>query len=567
MAESVNGADDGSDEGAAEGTGRVFGIDLGTTYSAIAYIDETGRPTVCRNDNNSEITPSVVQFETPTNVVVGESAKQSAFIDADSVVSLIKRQMGEDREYEFHGEVHTPESISALILRRLAADAARYTNGPVERVVISVPAYFGARQKEATNKAGLIAGLDVVGILPEPVAAAVYYDLIRGGADKTVLVYDLGGGTFDTTVIRVGPSEITVVCTDGDTNLGGADWDARLRDHLLVAFVTKAAPTESPDDDPEFLQEVANKAEEVKKQLSQQESRPVQLRFAGAAARIEITRAEFEMMTADLLDRTIEIVRRTLDTLEQRSPGATIDEVLLVGGATRMPMVAARLAKEYGWEPRLHDPELAVAKGAAIFALSRVVYKMQQEAKEGAGSAAEAEREAAKIVTEVARQYGMSEQMVRQLSGKKTQSVLPKAFGVRMQDSTNPDRDFVKHLAFANDPLPTGDRTFTAQTIRHDQTEVLIELYEQAGTVLSEELAANNPINDGSGRITGIPPQPAGQFAKIDIVMSIDEDGLLELRATERSTGNALVIKVAVGLSMERLGLAIDAVSKISVSS
>ncbi len=551
----------------AEGTGRVFGIDLGTTYSAIAYIDETGRPTVCRNDNNSEITPSVVQFETPTNVVVGESAKQSAFIDADSVVSLIKRQMGEDREYEFHGEVHTPESISALILRRLAADAAHYTNGPVEQVVISVPAYFGARQKEATHKAGLIAGLDVVGILPEPVAAAVHYDLTRDATDKTVLVYDLGGGTFDTSVIRVGPSEITVVCTDGDTNLGGADWDARLRDHLLSSFVAQAAPAESPEDDAEFLQEVANKAEEVKKHLSSQESRPVQLRFAGAAARIEVTRAEFETMTADLLDRTIEILRRTLDTLEQRAPGATIDEVLLVGGSTRMPMVAARLAKEFGWEPKLHDPELAVAKGAAIFALSRVVYRMQQEAMDSAGSDAEAEQEAAKVVTEVARQYGMSEQMVSQLSGKKTQSVLPKAFGVRLLDTDNPAREYVKHLAFANDPLPTGERTFVARTIRHNQTEVLIELYEQAGTVLSEELAANTPITEGSGLITGVPPQPAGQFASIDIVMSIDSDGLLALRATERSTGNDLVIKVSVGLSAERLGIAIDAVSKISISS
>ncbi len=562
MAEPVNGPAGGR----ANGTGRVFGIDLGTTYSAIAYIDETGRPTVCRNDNNSEITPSVVQFETPTNVVVGESAKQSAFIDADSVVSLIKRQMGEDREYEFHGELHTPESISALILRRLATDAAHYTDGPVEQVVISVPAYFGARQKEATNKAGLIAGLDVVGILPEPVAAAVHYDLTRGGTDKTVLVYDLGGGTFDTTVIRVGDSEITVVCTDGDTNLGGADWDARLRDHLLAAFVAQAAPAEPPEDDAEFLQEVANKAEELKKHLSSQESRPVQLRFAGAAARIVLTRAEFETMTADLLDRTIEIVRRTLNTLEQRSPAATIDEVLLVGGSTRMPMVATRLAKEFGWEPKLHDPELAVAKGAAIFALSRVVYRMQQEAKQSAGSADAAEREAAKVVTEVARQYGMSEQMVEQLSAKKTQSVLPKAFGVGVTDREI-TRDYVKHLAFANDPLPTGERPLAAKTTHHAQTEVLIQLYEQAGAVLSEELSANNPINEGRGLITGIPRQPVGQYASIDIVMSIDEDGLLQLRATERSTGNDLVIKVAVGLSAERLGLAIDAVSKISISS
>jgi molecular chaperone DnaK len=562
MAAPVNGSADGR----ANGTGRVFGIDLGTTYSAIAYIDETGRPTVCRNDNNSEITPSVVQFETPTNVVVGESAKQSAFIDADSVVSLIKRQMGEDREYEFHGEVHTPESISALILRRLATDAAHYTNGAVDRVVITVPAYFGARQKEATNKAGLIAGLDVVGILPEPVAAAVHYDLTRDGTDKTVLVYDLGGGTFDTTVIRVGASEITVVCTDGDTNLGGADWDARLRDALLQAFVTEAAPAESPEDDAEFLQEVANKAEELKKHLSSQESRPVHLRFAGAAARIEVTRTEFETMTEDLLDRTIEIVRRTLGALEQRSPAATIDEVLLVGGSTRMPMVATRLAKEFGWEPKLHDPELAVAKGAAIFALSRVVYRMQQEAKQSAGSADAAEREAAKVVTEVARQYGMSEQMVEQLSSKKTHSVLPKAFGVRLTDRET-HRDYVKHLAFANDPLPTGDRMLTTEAIRHDQTTVLFELYEQAGTVVSEELSANSPLDDGSGRITGIPPQPVGEYAKVDVVMSIDEDGLLQLHATERSTGNDLVIKVAIGLSGERLGLAINAVSKISISS
>ncbi|MGH3974632.1 MAG: Hsp70 family protein [Pseudonocardiaceae bacterium] len=555
MADSTNGA------------GRVFGIDLGTTYSAIAYIDETGRPTVCRNDNNAETTPSVVQFETPTNVVVGESAKQSAFIDADSVVSLIKRQMGQDREYEFHSEIHTPESISALILRRLATDAANYTNGPVDQVVITVPAYFGARQKEATRKAGLIAGLDVVGIVPEPVAAAVYYDLISGGADKTVLVYDLGGGTFDTTVIRVSASDITVVCTDGDTNLGGADWDVRLRDHVLECFVAQASPPEAPEDDAEFLQEVANKAEELKRQLSVQESRPVHLRFAGAAARVEVSRAEFETMTADLMDRTIEIVRRTLDALAQRSPGATIDEVLLVGGSTRMPMVAARLVKEFGWDPKLHDPELAVAKGAAIFALSRVVYQMQQEAKDNADSAAEGQREAAKVVTEVARHYGMSEQTVQQLSSKKTQGVLPKAFGVRLEDRDNPGRDYVKHLAFANDPLPTGERTLPAQTRHHTQTEVLIELYEQAGTVVSEELSANNPLNNGSGRITGIPPQPVGEVAKIDIVMSIDEDGLLRLRATERSTGNEVVIKVTVGLSTEQLGLAIEAVSKISISS
>ncbi|CAN5275758.1 Hsp70 family protein [soil metagenome] len=552
---------------ATDGAGRVFGIDLGTTYSAIAYIDETGRPTVCRNDNNAETTPSVVQFETADNVVVGQTAKDFAVIDADSVVSLIKRQMGEVLEYEYHGQVHTPESISAFILRSLAADAAKYTNGEVQQVVISVPAYFGAKQKEATKKAGLIAGLDVVGVLPEPVAAAVHYDLMSGGVDKTVLVYDLGGGTFDTTVIQVSASDITVLCTDGATDLGGADWDLRLRDHFLQRFVAEASPAEAPDEEGEFLPQVANTAEEVKKQLSLRESRPVQLQFAGAAARVEVTRAEFETMTADLLDRSIEIVRRTLATLEEKSPGATIDEVLLVGGSTRMPMVADRLVKEFGWAPKLHDPDLAVAKGAALFALSRVVYRMQEEVKAKASTVAEGEREAAQVVTEVAQQYGLSEAMVKQLSDKKTQSVLPKAFGVRLQDAADENREFIKHLAFANDALPTGDRSFTAQTLRHDQTEVEIALYEQAGTVVSEELSANNPLTDGAGTITGIPPQPVGDLAKIDIVMSIDEDGLLQLQATERSTGQDLIIKVSVGLSAAQLGDAIDASSKISISS
>jgi molecular chaperone DnaK len=553
----------------SDGTGRVFGIDLGTTYSAIAFVDESGRPTVCRNASNSETTPSVVYFETPTNVVVGETAKQSAFIDADNVVSLIKREMGKDSEYEFHGEPHKPESISAFILRGLTADAAAHTNSPVEQVVITVPAYFGGREKQATENAGIIAGLDVVGILPEPVAAAVHYDLMSDGTEKTVLVYDLGGGTFDTTVIRVGAEEITVICTDGHTNLGGADWDARLRDHVLERFVTEAAPAESPEDDNEFLQEVAIKVEEVKKQLSQQESRPVQLRFAGKAAKIEITRGEFETMTADLLDSTIEIVRRTLATLREKFPGATIDEVLLVGGSTRMPAVAARLAAEFGWEPKLHDPDLAVAKGAAVWGLSRVVYRMQEQARvevrRSNGTEDDAERAAAEVVNKAAREHGLSEETFRPLVEKRTRSVLPKAFGVMLHDENDPDRVFVKHLAFANDPLPTGERTLAARTVADNQTSVRIALYEQAGTVRSEELSQNIALTDGSGLIEGIPPQLRG--APIDITMSINEDGLLELHAKERTSGNELRIKVVVGMSTEQLDDAIETVSKISVSS
>jgi molecular chaperone DnaK len=553
-----------------QGSGRVFGIDLGTTYSAIAYLDDTGRPTVCRSQtSNAETMPSVVYFETPTNVVVGETGKQSAVLDPRNVVSLIKRQMGSDWKSDYHGKDYTPEEISALILRQLAADAAAHTGGPVEQVVITVPAYFGGREKKATENAGRIAGLDVVGIVPEPVAAAIHYDLTTGGADKTVLVYDLGGGTFDTTVIKVSAGEVTVICTDGDTSLGGADWDERLTEHVLARFTELANPSESPDDDLEFQQEVATKAEELKKQLSQQQSRPLPLRFAGASARVEVTRAEFESMTADLLDRTVDIVQRTLDTLAEKQPGATIDEVLLVGGSTKMPMVAAKLTEKFGWDPKLHDPDLAVAKGAAIFALSRVAYRMQQEARETAGSEAEGAERAAEVVQEVARQYGLPVATVQELVERKAVSVLPKAFGVRVLDPQDPagSREIVHHLAFANDPLPVTGRGFPAQTTHHRQPSVEIAIYEQAGTVVSEELSANNPLTDGVGVIDGIPPQPPGQFARITIQMDIDDDGLLVVRATEQSTQKNLEIKVRVGMSDQELEDAVSSVSKIAVSS
>ena len=554
----------------SDGVGRVFGIDLGTTYSAIAFVDDSGRPSVCRNTNNSETTPSVVHFESASNVVVGETAKQSSFIDADNVVSLIKRKMGQDETYSYHGEDYTPESISALILKALAADAANYADGQVEKVVITVPAYFGGREKKATENAGVIAGLDVVGIVPEPVAAAVHYDLMSGGGEKTVLVFDLGGGTFDTTVIRVEADEIRVICTDGATNLGGADWDARLRDHVLERFVAQAAPDESPEDDQEFMQEVALKVEDLKKQLSQQESRSVQLRFDGKAAKIEVTRAEFERMTADLLDSAIEILKRTLVTLEEKSSGAKIDEVLLVGGSTKMPAVAARLVKDYGWAPKLHDPDLAVAKGAAIWGLSRVVYRMQDEVRqkviETGGSAAQAEQAADEVADKVARDHGMSEEEFRPLVQKRTISVLPHAFGAKLQDSSNPDRDYIKHLAFANDPLPTGDRTLTAYTVVDNQTSVEILIYEQEGTVLSEELEHNKELNhEGNRLIEGIPPKPKGQ--PLDISMSIDEDGLLQLHAQERNTGKLLTISVTVGMSPEDVAAAKQTGAKISVSS
>ncbi|SDC89414.1 Hsp70 family protein [Actinokineospora iranica] len=549
---------------------RVFGIDLGTTYSAISYVDETGRPSVCRNTESLETTPSVVFFENESNVVVGSVAKNSAVTNPDRVVSLIKREMGADAPRIFDGKTHTPESISALILKQLAQDAAEHTGSEVKQVVITVPAYFGMLERDATKNAGKIAGLDVIGIVPEPVAAALHYDATTEGGERTILVYDLGGGTFDTTVIRVTANEITVLCTDGDDHLGGADWDARLREHLLTQFAQQVPPEVDVEDDEEFLQALATISEETKKQLSRLESRPVALRGAGASARVDVTRAQFEDLTKDLLDKTIDIVRRTLATLAEKSPGTTIDDVLLVGGSSSMPAVARRLSAEFGWTPKLHDPHLAVTKGAALFALGRVVHREVDEARAQAGSPADAETLVAEAVDTVAARTGITSARLQGLV-KETHNVLPKAFGVKLIDTTSPGwrseptREYVEHLVHANDTLPTDDRTLTAYTVEPDQTAVEIELYEQSGVVAGRELSENKPLTEGRGAIDGLPPLPEG--APIDIVMRVDDEGLLDLSATERGTGKTLRIQVRVSvLSAEQVEEATRTVSGLTVT-
>jgi molecular chaperone DnaK len=549
----------------------VFGIDLGTTYSAIAYVDETGRPTVCRNTDSLETTPSVVYFENESNVVVGSVAKGSAIAYPERVVSLIKREMGGNATYLFDGTTYTPESVSALILKQLGQDAAAHTGSDVSRVVITVPAYFGMLERDATKKAGTIAGLDVIGIVPEPVAAALHYDATTDAENKTVLVYDLGGGTFDTSVIRISHDEIEVVCTDGDDRLGGADWDARLRDYLLERFTEQVPPDAAPEDDEEFMQSLVTSAEDTKKHLSKAESRPVALRGAGASARIDVSRKQFEELTGDLLDKTVEIVRRTLATLETKQPGATIDEVLLVGGSTKMPAVIERLRAEFGWDPKLHDPDLAVAKGAALYALGRVVHKEVKEARDRAGSATEADSLEQDAIRKVEAETGISASTLANLT-KDTQNVLPKAFGVKLVDTSAPDwrtkptRYYVEHLVHANDTLPTLDRTLAAATIEDGQRAVEIELYEQSGVVAGPDLTENKALNEGKGMIDGLPPLPAS--SPVNIVLSVDEEGLLKLAATEPSTGKSLDIKVHVSvLSAEQVDEAAKVVRGLTVSS
>ena len=353
----------------------VFGIDLGTTYSAIAYINDFDQPEVIRNREGDETTPSVVFFENESSYVVGKEAKNGAVIYHENTVSLIKREIGSDTERNFFGKPYRPETISSLILRDLVEAAQDATGLDTNKVVITVPAYFGLTEKEATRQAGGIAGLDVQGIVTEPVAAALSVG-IRGDEPKCLFIYDLGGGTFDCTVMEVSSGAVEVIVIDGNRRLGGADWDSRLYDLVAEKFRIQGGLSEDPTDDEDFAQRLLNEVETCKKTLSRKEKSTIRCSYADVVEMIEVTRAEFEQATASLVEETLDIVQRALDSAQVKRPELKLDEVLLVGGASRMPMIQESLKARFGWDLRLTDFDLAVAKGAAIYA--RAAFRPRQ---------------------------------------------------------------------------------------------------------------------------------------------------------------------------------------------
>jgi molecular chaperone DnaK len=541
-------------------TSGTFGIDLGTTYSVVGYIDEMGRAAVARNSEGSDTTPSVVYFESETNVVVGSTAKAAAGENPDRVVSLIKREMG-DREYRrtFFGVEYTPPSISAIILGALARQAEEDTGRELTDVVITVPAYFGLLERDATRKAGEIAGLNVIGIIPEPVAAAMHYG-VTGSADGTCfLLYDLGGGTFDVSLIRMTQTSIEVLVVGGDHRLGGADWDARLLEHLVEQAVAQSGDDSLRDDEP-MLQELRLRAEEMKKALSSAESKTQMVRYTDTSAKITVTRAQFEEMTADLLDETIRITRRTLAHAEVRYPGITgqISEVLLVGGSSKMPAVGAALTREFGWALKLTDPDLAVAKGAALYAAGQTVRYVDAEGSgqgTGSGSLAAPGEVTDEAVQKVADQLGLTDEQVRRLARRSVASVLPRAIGIRLFDASAPNRpeagdevSYIQHLFHASDRLPAAGH-FSVATLEEGQERVEIAIYEQAGASESSRLEDNRQVLKGT--IRGIPSLPGG--ATIDITMNVNEEGLLSVTAVEPVSGMTLEVEVRVGVLGEEL--------------
>jgi molecular chaperone DnaK (HSP70) len=568
----------------------IYGIDLGTTYSVVGYIDETARPAVTRNSEGQDTTPSVVYFETPDNIIVGKVARESAGVYPDQVVALIKREMG-DKEWrrEFFGKEYTPPSISALILSALAKDAEIATHRPVNQVVITVPAYFGLLEKDGTKQAGEIAGLEVIGIVPEPVAAALHYGVTGSADGTTFLVYDLGGGTFDVSLIKMTEASVEVLAVGGNSRLGGADWDEKLFDHILDQLIEQWGDESVRDDEAE-LQEIRTITEQIKKDLSKAESKQVIRRYTGTSAKFTVTRKQFEEMTAELLEETIRITNRTLDEAEERFPGirGQISELLLVGGSSWMPAVSERLKQEFSWEPRLSDPDLAVAKGAALYAAGQTVrYADVGESGTQAGSAAGLAGTDGRgaglgysgpvtdeAVEEVADRTGLDEEKVRSLAQRTVINVLPKAVGVKLVDTNkqgwedDPEgASYIEHLIAAQTQLPVEEpRTLVANTVVPNQPAIEIEIWEQAGDVPSQDLAANHRVDD-AGLIEGLRQYALPVESPVNIEMRVSAEGIVLLHATEPTSGKDLDMNVRISvLSQEQVEEAKEIHRGLSIS-
>ena len=347
---------------------KAVGIDLGTTFSAVAHIDAYGKPQIIPNAESERITPSVVLFD-GSNAIVGTIAKNNTVAEPEKIVDFVKREMGKSKEQfhrEFSGKTYSAEELSALILKKLKSDAEKYLKIPVTDAVITVPAYFNDSERTATITAGRLAGLNVLQIINEPTSAALAYGLDKLDEDQTVFVFDLGGGTFDVTLMRIEGHRLEMVATNGDHRLGGKDWDDIIVNHVAEEF--DRAHGENPLLDLQSYQDLQSRALAAKIQLSSRDRTTIVHSHNGKSIKVELTREEFETMTKHLVEKCKAICEIVMH--EAQMPWTQVNKILLVGGMTRMPMVREMIAK-LASVPLAEDvnPDEAVAVGAAIQAV------------------------------------------------------------------------------------------------------------------------------------------------------------------------------------------------------
>ncbi|MBT9152400.1 MAG: Chaperone protein DnaK [Firmicutes bacterium] len=477
---------------------KVIGIDLGTTNSVVCYL-EGGEPVVIPNAEGSRLTPSVVGFSKTGELLVGAIAKRQAISNPDRTISSIKRQMGTNHKVKIDGKEYTPQEISAMILRKLKQDAEAYLGTTIEKAIITVPAYFTDSQRQATKDAGTIAGLEVLRIINEPTAAALAYGLDKG-QDHTILVFDLGGGTFDVSILELGDGLFEVKATSGNNKLGGDDFDQRLLEHLVKEFKKSAGVDLSKDR--VAMQRVREAAEKAKIELSTLQQTAVNLPFITMDAEgpkhldISITRAKFDELTEDLVELTMGPARRALQ--DSGLEAHQIDKVILVGGSTRIPAVQEAVRRLLGKEPHKGvNPDEVVGLGAAI-------------------------------------QGGV-------LSGDVKNVVLlditPLSLGIETLGGV------LTKLIERNTTIPTSKSQIFSTAADH-QTSVEIHVLQ------GERAMAVDNVTLGRFTLDGIAPAPRG-IPKVEVTFDIDVNGIVNVKAKDMATNKEQRISItsSIGLS------------------
>ena len=479
--------------------GKIIGIDLGTTNSCVAVM-EGGQPTVIANTEGARTTPSVVAFTKTGERLVGEPAKRQAVTNADKTISSIKREMGTDYKVAIDDKKYSPQEISAMILQKLKADAEGYLGEKVTEAVITVPAYFNDAQRQATKDAGKIAGLDVKRIINEPTAAALAYGLDNEKEQK-IMVYDLGGGTFDVSIIEIGDGVIEVLSTAGNNRLGGDDFDQKITDYMLADFKAKEGVDLSTDK--MALQRLKEAAEKAKKELSSATTTNINLPFITATAEgpkhfdMNLTRAKFDELTHDLVEKTAEPVTRALS--DAGITAAELGQVLLVGGSTRIPAVQEEVKRLTGKEPsKSLNPDECVALGASVQG-----GKLAGDA--GAGD----------ILLLDVTQLSLS---IETMGGVATR------------------------LIERNTTIPTK-KSQIFSTAADNQTAVDINV------VQGERQFARDNKSLGQFRLDGIPPAPRG-IPQIEVTFDIDANGIVNVSAKDLGTGKEQHITITAGSNM-----------------
>ena len=547
----------------------IFGIDLGTTYSCISYVDEYMKPVVIKNSENERITPSVVFFD-EDEVIVGNTAKANSQLSPNNVVSMIKRSMGDPNYiFEHNGNTYRPEEISSFILKKLAIDTKQILNLEVKDVVITVPAYFGVNEREATANAGKIAGLNVRHIINEPTAAAISYGLDRHDQDQVVLVYDLGGGTFDITMLEIKNKEIKVICTGGNHQLGGKDWDNVIVKHLVSEVEKKTGESEeSILDDNETLNDLLIEAEKVKKTLTVRKKTNLKITHAGTITKVKLTRKEFNTLTDHLLEKTIDLTNDMLEEAKKKGYHS-FDKILLVGGSTRMPQVIEKLEINYSVEIEFHDPDESVACGAALFGhkisiSDEVQLKMNNQTEEYEDLDSVSPEIKEKAQEEVAQEFGLMLDKVRTLTDTKVTNVTSKSFGVVITDKKD-YKKYVVNLITKNDPVPVEtDKTFG--TIEDNQDSVELIIMENLISD-KDELIELDICTEIGNAVLSLPPG-LPENSPIKIFFKLTGDGRLIMKAVEENEGQDVEVTVETEalMSKEQIAEAQSRARSIQVS-